>query len=250
MKPRKVTDKLRGELLALKNSRGTIDDFCTNYLGNFSDNAKSTHFSLTGSSLVKSVAYRQYFVFLISSLETFFRDIFIYVHSIDAELMDKLLEKFENTEKLNNSEEFSSIEVLSKSFNFQNVNDLELAFDQLWGGSFLDVICDASISPCGFNGKVFQSVCVKNMMPAWRDVFNKTFSIRHKVVHDANYRPDNNMKLAQEAELVFLLIPQITTYVLAKKYKLKSVFLNCSGKEYPYIFSIHDMLAEDWVVVE
>lgn len=67
MKPRKVTDKLRDELLALKNSRGSIDDLCFNYLNNFSENAKLTHFSLKGSSLVKSVAYRQYFVFLIST---------------------------------------------------------------------------------------------------------------------------------------------------------------------------------------
>lgn len=250
MKPRKVTDKLRDELLALKNSRGTIDDLCFNYLNNFSENAKLMHFSLKGSSSVKSVAYRQYFVFLVSSLETFFRDTFIYVHSIDSELLDKLLEKFKNTEKLHNSEELSSIEVLSKSFNFQNVNDLEFAFDQLWGGSFLDAICNTAINPCGFNGKVFQSVCVKNMIPAWKDIFNEVFSIRHKVVHNANYRPDNNMELAQKAESVFLLIPQIATCVLAKRYKLKSVFLKCNGNDYPYIFSIHDILAEDWVVVE
>jgi hypothetical protein len=250
MKPRKVTDKLRDELLALKNSRGTIDDLCFNYLNNFSENAKLTHFSLKGSSLIKSVAYRQYFVFLISSLETFFRDLFIYVHSIDTELMNKLLEKFKNIDKLHNSEELSSIEVLSKSFNFQNVNDLENAFDQLWGANFLDTICNTSINPCGFNGKVFQSVCVSNMFPDWESIFNEAFAIRHKVVHDANFRPDNNMKLAQEAESVFLLIPQLTTCFLAKKYKLKSIFLKAEGGDFPYIFSIHDILAEDWHVTE
>ena len=108
MKPRKITDKLRAELLALK-----------------------------GTQAINSVVYRQYFVFLVSSLETFFRDIFIYIHSVDAELMDKLIEKFKITERLPNSEELTSIEVLSKSFNFQNLNDLESAFDQVWGGRFL-----------------------------------------------------------------------------------------------------------------
>jgi len=250
MKPRKVTDKLRDELVALKNSRGTIDDLCFNYLNNFSENAKSTHYSLKGSPLVKAVAYRQHFVFLISSIETFFRDLFVYVHSIDVELMDKLLEKFKDTEKLHNSEELTSIEVLSKSFNFQNVNDLEFAFDQLWGGNFLDTICNTSINPCGFNGKVFQSVCVSNMSPDWRSIFTETFSIRHRVVHDANFRPDNDMKLAQEAESVFLLIPQLTTCFLAKKYKLKSTFLKTSDGDFPYVFSIHDILAEDWYVAE
>jgi len=164
--------------------------------------------------------------------------------------MDKLLEKFKDTEKLHNSEELTSIEVLSKSFNFQNVNDLEFAFDQLWGGNFLDTICNTSINPCGFNGKVFQSVCVSNMSPDWRSIFTETFSIRHRVVHDANFRPDNDMKLAQEAESVFLLIPQLTTCFLAKKYKLKSTFLKTSDGDFPYVFSIHDILAEDWYVAE
>ena len=245
MKHRKITDKLRAELLALKTSRGTIDDFCSNYLSNFSENAQVMHFALKGTQAINSVAYSQYFVFLVSSLETFFRDIFIYIHSVDAELMDKLIEKFKITERLPNSEELTSIEVLSKSFNFQNLNDLESAFDQVWGGRFLYTVINTSISPCGFNGKVFQHVCAKNHFPSWKNILSETFSIRHKVVHDANFRPESNMELARQAESLFLLLPQITTLVVAKKYKLKSVFLKSNGNDCPYIFSIHDILAED-----
>ncbi|PKG36994.1 hypothetical protein CXF74_21215 [Psychromonas sp. Urea-02u-13] len=140
--------------------------------------------------------------------------------------------------------------MLSKSFNFQNVNDIECAFNQLFDGGFLETICNTSISPCGFNGKVFQSLCITNISPSWNNILNEAFSIRHKVVHDANFRPENNMELAQQAESVFLLIPQITTCILAKRYKLKSVFLKSNGNDYPYIFSIHDILTEDWSVVE
>lgn len=249
MKPRKVTNKLRDELVALKTSRGTIDSLCISYLNNFSENAKLTHFALKGSSLIRSIAYRQYCVFLISSLETFFRDLFIYVHSIDDELMSKLLKKFKSIDNYLSLEELSLIEVLSKSFNFQNINDLGVAFDQLWSVRFLDAICNSSINPCGFNGKVFQTLCISAMFPDWKSIFSEIFDIRHKVVHDANFRPDDINKLVQKAEALFLLIPQLTIFLVVEKYKLPSIFLKTEDSTLPYIFSIHDILAEDWYKV-
>lgn len=250
MKPRKVTSRLKDELIQLKDSRGTIDDLYLNYLNNFSENAKLIHFSLKGSTLIRSVARRQYLVFLISSIETFFRDLFIYVHSVDDELMNKLLRKFKNLDNYYSLEELSLIEVLSKSFNFQNINDLEIAFDQLWGISFLETICNSSINPCGFNGKVFQTLCISAMFPDWKSIFNEVFAIRHKVVHDANFRPNDITELVQKAEALFLLIPQLTIFLIVEEYKLPSIFLKTEDSTLPYIFSIHDILAEDWYMVE
>lgn len=250
MRPRRIASKLRDELIELKNSRGAIDQLFLNYLNNFSENAKLTHFLLNSSFPIKSVAHRQYFVFLVSSLETFFRDLFVYIHSIDDEMMNELLKNFKKTNDCYTLEDFSLIEILSKSFNFQNVNDVEVAFGQLWDNGFLDTICNSSINPCGFNGKVFQNLCINNMIPNWKSIFNEVFTTRHKVIHDANFRPNNNIKTIQTAEALFALIPQFTTFLIAKKYKLPSMFLENEDGICPYIFSIQDILVEDWHIVE
>jgi hypothetical protein len=59
------------------------------------------------------------------------------------------------------------------------------------------------------------------------------------------------MKLAQTAETLILLIPQIVTYLIAQKYNLPSVILQATNiNPNPYLFSIHDILADDWHILE
>lgn len=58
MRPRKITSKLRDKLIALKNSRGAIDQLFLNYLNNFSENSKLTHFLLNSSFPINFVAHR------------------------------------------------------------------------------------------------------------------------------------------------------------------------------------------------
>lgn len=70
------------------------------------------------------------------------------------------------------------------------------------------------------------------------------------MIHDANFRPNNNTETIQTAETLFLLIPQFTTFLIAKKYKLPSMLLENEDGTYSYIFSIHNILAEDWHIVE
>ncbi|WP_316674783.1 HEPN domain-containing protein [uncultured Tolumonas sp.] len=250
MKPRRITEKLKNELLELRLNRGSLDSFCFNYLKNFYENAKLMHESLKKCSSINPTAYRQYFVFLVGGLETFFRDLFVYIHSIDDNLLNSLLSEFNAPDDFNTSDELSLAEMFSKSFNFQNLNDIETAFNNLGNDNFLNTLSNTVISPCGFNGKVFAELGLSMVFPDWLDILNQAFSVRHKVVHDANFRPETDICLAQKAESIFLLIPQITTYIIARRYNIKSVFLQSNGNNFPYIFSIHDMLAEDWVIAE
>ena len=196
------------------------------------------------------IAYRQYYVFLVSCWETFFRDVFVYVYTEDEYLASRLLGKLKPAADTFNESDIALSELLSKSFNFQNIKDLEEAYDDLWGGSFLHSICSTDVGPCGVNGQVTGGFVVKNLFNDWHEVVNRTFSIRHKVVHDANYRPKVDIQFIQKAEAVFLLIPQVATHFIAEKFNIKRVAFSKEGQYFPYIFTVSEMLSDDWVVVE
>ena len=252
-KIRKQTSQLIKELIDLRNSRKSVDDFNFNFLMNFNDNCRLMHTHLSegmaSKELVK-IAYRQYFVFLVSSWETFFRDIFVYIYTRDSASIDSLLQKMKITEDSLKLQDITLPELLSKSFNFQEISDLESAYNSLWGSNFLQYACKTETGACGLNGKATKGVSVSSLFPDWRKIIDTSFSIRHKVVHDANYRPEFDVNFIQKAEALFLMLPQLVTYFVAKRFGLKYIALSNGEYSVPNIFSIHDILADDWEVFE
>jgi hypothetical protein len=251
-KVRKITPRLVDELIELRNSRESIDEFIYSFLKNFSENCKLMH-SYLKPQVPKEfiyIAYRQYFVFLISCWETFFRDIFVYVYSTNESLMEKLLQKISDTDESSEYQDIPLSELLTKSFNFQNMGDLELALSDIFDKSFLEYICQTQTDTCGLNGNFTHDFSIDSLCSEWREIIEKTFNIRHKVVHDASFRPEYNVEFVQKSETIFLMIPQIATYFLAKRFNLKSIVLSNEQYSAPYLFSIKDILAEDYYIVK
>ncbi|MCL1078611.1 hypothetical protein D5R81_11920 [Parashewanella spongiae] len=252
-KIRKKTDKLVDELIDLRSSRKSIDDFCSSHQINFYENCRLMHSFVSNDEKNKDlliIAYRQYYVFLVSCWETFFRDVFVYIHTKNENLTNRLLKKMKPAADTFDECDIALSELLSKSFNFQNVKDLEEAFDDLWGGSFLQNICTTDIGTCGISGQVSGEFVVNNFFDDWHEVVNKTFSIRHKVVHDANYRPEVDIQFIQKAEAIFLLIPQVATHFIAQKFSFKRIAFSKNGQYLPYIFTVSEILSDDWVVID
>jgi len=252
-KPRKQTKRLINELINLRKSRKSIDEFNFNFLLNFCENCRLMHEHLNKNFFSEDlfkIAYRQYFVFLVSCWETFFRDMFVYIHSSDEQSINDLIKKMKIDNDSIRLKNITLPELLSKSFNFQNKKDLESAYNNIWGSNFLNYVCDTKIEFCGLNGKFTKNFSVKSLFPDWRKITDKTFDIRHKVVHDANYRPKIDTNLIQKSEALFLLIPQLVTYFAAIRFKLKQLILSNGEYAVPYVFSVKDILSDDWVVVE
>ena len=90
-----ISEKLKKELLSLRNSRNSIDGFTFNFLQNFYEHCILIHsiIKLKVEKVVFNVAYRQYLVFLVSCWETFFRDLFVYIYSEDQSSLKKLVDK-------------------------------------------------------------------------------------------------------------------------------------------------------------
>lgn len=247
-KVRRPTDKIVNELLSLRESRKSIDDFNFSFLTNFSDNCRMMHiFVCEDSNKLFDVAYRQYLVFLVSCWETFFRDLFVYVNTRDTDSIEKLIDNMKINENLLDLSKITLPELLSKSFNFQNINDLETAYNSLWGSDFLESVCKTKVE---VDGKVASGFSISSLFEDWHSTIAKVFYVRHKVVHDANYRPEVDVLFVQRAEALFLLIPQLVTYFVAEKYSLKRVALSNGEFSVPYIFSVNDVISDDWEIVE
>ena len=245
---KRLSPKLMQELKELRETRKSIDDFVSNYLINFERNAKLMHFVLKNPSTPKSIkntAHQQYLIALVSSLETFLRDIFVYINSVDQDFFFKKNNKID----LPNIDDISLAEFISKSFNFQNLEKISAAFQELWDEDFLKRICTSEISPCGLNGEIYQALSIAGIFPNWAEILKTIIENRHRAVHDANYRNTVSVKITQQAESLFLLIPQVGTHLIADKYNLPTMTLSMNNSDkFRYLFSIHDLLAEDWHV--
>jgi len=99
-KVRRQTDKIVDELVSLRASRKSIDDFNFSFLTNFSDNSRLMHvFVGEDRDKLFDIAFRQYLVFLVSCWETFFRDLFVvYVNTRDSNSIEKLVDNMKVNE--------------------------------------------------------------------------------------------------------------------------------------------------------
>lgn len=253
MMSRKLTPKLKRELVELRESRKSIDEYYFNFLSNFYEISKFIHLQID-NRIPKSmfaVAYRQYISFLISIWETFFRDIFVFLCSNEKSIENKFINKLKiKKAKIDNLSRTEIIELISKCYNFQDIRDINLAFSIILQEDFLTNISEYKIPYWGISGKVAKDFQLKKLDRKWKENLEKTFEIRHKIIHDANFRPEINIKFIQNAEVLFLLIPQIFSIEISLKYSLKHIYLhNKKGENCPAIFTIKDILSEDWEVV-
>lgn len=141
MKKRKMTERLNKQIIELRNSRNKIEDYSFNFLNNIYRYSALIHklIKIRLETDLIEVATSQYLISLVSCWETFFRDTFVFVVSKDVNYRKEIIKlvgvKQEVVESLENDNLMADF--LSKSFNFQNLEDIESAFSpilkkQLW----------------------------------------------------------------------------------------------------------------------
>ena len=140
-------------------------------------------------------------------------------------------------------------ELLSKSFNFQNLSDLNEAYDGMWGSEFLTHICTTDVGPCAIGGSSYRCFTVSEMCPDWLEIIKNTFLLRHKIVHDANFKPDIDIEDVKKSELLFLLVPQVASIFIAQRFK--DTLPRKPGDEnwLPAIMTTKDLLGE-WFIAD
>jgi hypothetical protein len=198
---------------------------------------------------------------LVTCWETFFRDLFIFICNIDAEIKSRLEQENAGDIPLN----LTIGEYVARKYNFQNLLMTKEAFDYLFQEKTQSL--SEYFSESVFNGSVigdfeliFRWLSQGLFKEKVDDVLSKAFSIRHLVTHDANYLVEFDSELFSTIEVVFQAVPQYFIANIASKYSQKRIVFNVVDKcvritnnpskdERNYAFSAIDFMSNDYEVI-
>jgi hypothetical protein len=192
------------------------------YLHNYdsSQNAPISlvHFVLKNkpSDEVKCIAIQNYYINLISLWETFFRDLFVLTMNIDEGFSNFVHEKYLKNYSSENGKE----DLLALACNFQNITDINEAFSYVLGQYELLDYIGSYKQNIFLPPNLIENFVLNESFVNWKEEVLDTFSLRHKFVHDANYRHDFNLKESESIEWVFNIVPKLFANIIADRYEL------------------------------
>lgn len=253
MRKRNITEKFIKQVKEMQVSRKEIDEFCLRFLNNFFSHTVLFHQLIkndTGNQFINTAICHN-IISIVGCWETFFRDSFIVLSSsnaifrCDIQRMLKL-----SAEKVTELEESNMlIDYLSQSFNFQNLNDMEEAFSPIFNKKVLILLGELVFPLLEFDGEIINDFSFKNIFPDYLKQLELLFEERHRLTHDANYRTRYDVVTLRKVENLIVVLPQLFTICL-NKLPLPRMMMHCDQGEIPYVFSINDIIADDWFVVE
>lgn len=249
---RKPSSKLEKELATLRKYRGELKGFVMNFLTNFRRHTQFMHNTLKKRPDKDEVllVYEYYIVSMVSSWETFYRDLFIFAHTTDTDMFETLLKRID-AKKLHETmpiEEynFNLCELTSKSFNFQNLDSINEAFLEIFPRGIINTSCLSNIGAVMFNNVGLNDFAIFHLFQQWEKTLKNTFNERHQIIHNSNYRA----KLAENIELIenlMLLVPQISATLISKIYGVNALHFHINKTEKtPFFFTIEGFISTDW----
>jgi hypothetical protein len=252
MRKRKVTESLKTELSDLKSNRNKIDDYLTNFLINYSSFSRVMHSQInpkTKDEDLKIYAY-QYLSSIITCWETFFRDLFVYLITIDSNLKNEIIKELKVNE--DTIQEIEICEYLSKCFNFQDFQDIIKAFYPIFNASIFDFTAKDKFVYFTPNQNKETLFSLLEVIPDYNTVLKEGMNQRHKMIHDGNFMKNVkfNSDFIKKTETVFLLFPQILSRLLSDKYNLSRFVISNGKNNYNYLFLIMDLISDDWKIEE
>lgn len=232
------------EIRHLRESRDQFSNPMMNFLGNFYILADSIR-----RYSIRSVNFRPYYVSgMVTALETFFRDLFVYSYAgrpdlfsgyamandVKVPLTDILVIQRNNVDWA---------EYCASRVNFQVLSECEKAFGPLfagtsWSKKLTDFECAVSIK--GKNGQL-------KTPEDWWPTFNELISLRHALIHDANHHPEISPRFLQKTEAYIVLIPQLCNILWTEILDNHRILITDSNV--PALLTIDDLLAE-WEIAD
>ncbi|MEG2412554.1 MAG: hypothetical protein RSA29_18570 [Clostridium sp.] len=268
MKLGKVKEKLSLEVLELRESRKSIYDFEMNLIKNFNQRHvfikkildDYNNKTITDKSILE-IAASYHLSSLVTCWETFFRDVFVMICDTDNLIKKKIHLELETKPwilKGINDNNITIGDYMSKQFNFQNLQETIKALNFLFDNDYDNISDYVSL---GISDKtVFGGA---NYILYWlqeEDTFSKNinetviqaFEVRHKIIHDANYKFNIDSEFMTKVDHCFLIIPQCIAKYICKKYNIENATINVKNEikrgpngineDYsPYIFTIRDL---------
>jgi hypothetical protein len=108
---------------------------------------------------------------------------------------------------------------------------------------------------------IITTISLNNLFQNWYETISEFFTLRHKVVHDANYRVELTNSFISQAESICIILPQIIGLYVSEKYGISRSVFHIENKviksasvneknEIGYLFTVQDMIAKDWIIVD
>ncbi len=235
------------EIIRLRDTRRQL--FSGAPLPNFLTNLFTLADGIRRLALRESSYRPLYVIGLTSALETFLRDLFVYSYRDRQDAFASYIRsrdiKIALAEILEiQSGEIDWVEYCASTINFQSLVECDRAFGALFeGGSWSKAMADfeRSVQVHGRTGLL-------KTPEDWWPSFDQLLQLRHRVVHDANFRDPIASEFLQHAEANVVVIPQICNILWSEIiHGDHGIFVTDTGV--PAIFLIDDLLA-DWEIAE
>jgi hypothetical protein len=234
----------------LKANRGEVWSFLMNFLGNFGRSALLMHKvidTLHTDKVVCQEAMRGYIVAMTSCLETFYRDLYIYVLSQDEASLRRVLPDFRDKATLAEihsllADGLTFSEIVTGKATFQSLSEIETFMSKLFHpAGYLDTLQD------------YEHICLIpsrdprvahfKLDDKWRSNLENIFTSRHALVHDANKSFHLSANEMAKIETTALMVPQLTAELVSQKFDGNGTL---RIRELPVLILVDDMLRDDW----
>ena len=209
MKKRRMTPRLVEQMQESALNRSLGSGLLLGFIDNVGRQVHTMHHVIqtTEDEELLQAAASHFVCGLVSCWETFFRDLFIEVVKERRDLIERFAGETEaETEGL--ADEMAA-ELISKSYNFQNLQGIDRAFSPIFGAQFLSRVATHVFPAVAFGGEVTQNFSLARGVENWNFWVEYCFDERHRITHDANYLPHHVPAALLRVELVFVLFPQI-----------------------------------------
>ncbi len=238
----------------LKGTRGEVWGFLVNFLGNFGRSARLMHrvlATLRDDKVVCEEAMRGYITAMASCLETFYRDLYIYVLSQDEESLRRALAEVRDKATLAEihsllADGLTFSEIVTGKATFQSISEIDSFVSKLFHpAGYLDTLQDYE-HMCLVPSRAARQARFK-LDDKWRTNLAKIFTTRHALVHDANMSFQLSANEMASLETTALFVPQLTAELVSKKFDGKGTL---RIRDLPVLILVDDLLSDDWEVAE
>ncbi|SRR6266404_513207 len=238
----------------LKANRGEVWSFLINFLGNFGRSAILMHkviATLHTDKLVCQEAMRGYIIAMTSCLETFYRDLYIYVLSQDEASLRRVLPDFRDKATLAEihsllSDGLTFSEIVTSKATFQSISEIDNFMSKLFHpAGYLDTLRDYE-HICLIPSRDSRVAHFK-LDDKWCPNLANIFTTRHALVHDANKSFLLSGNEMAKLETTALMVPQLTAELVSKKFDGKGTL---RARDLPVLVLVDDMLRDDWGIAE
>lgn len=191
--------------------------------------------------------FRGHVIRSVSCLETFFRDLIIFILDSDPTTLKLVLKDIKQKHTLAEvqqilQEGISTSEIAVHNLNLQNIQGIQKVFSLFFPDNdylgFLNkyrpsIIFSLHEKP-SFYGDVKEFIYLTGN---WQEQFKTLFDLRHEFTHDANCQTELTLEEIQRTQWLLFKVTQFTTFYVAEKIDRCMLPVTKEDQETPYFFT-------------